>query len=59
MTNHQLDQGNNETLTRGLFIEADGTFTALTYTQSKNFKTERGAVKWLAVRGLDKFGEVL
>ena len=41
-----IDLGNNESLTRGVFKEADGTFTALTFTRSKNFKTQAGAVRW-------------
>lgn len=46
-----LDLGNNETVSRGVFPEADGTFTALTFTRSKNFKTHKGAEKWLARNG--------
>ncbi|ELY5939590.1 DUF1391 domain-containing protein [Cronobacter sakazakii] len=44
MTN--LDLGNNESLTCGVFRNSDGTFTAMTFTKSKTFKTEAGAVKW-------------
>jgi hypothetical protein len=51
-----LNQGNNEVLSVGINAESDGTFTALTLTASKNFKTERGAEKWLAKRGYDKNG---
>lgn len=47
-TTTKLDQGNNESLVRGVFPETDGTFTAMTFTQSKNFKTKRGAELWLA-----------
>ncbi len=43
-----LDLGNNESATRGVFENSDGTFTALTYTQSKDFKTLKGAQKWFA-----------
>lgn len=43
-----LDLGNNESLTRGVVANNDGTFTALTFSQSKTFKTRRGAEKWLA-----------
>lgn len=43
-----LNTGNNESLVRGVFKETDGTFTALTFSRSKNFKTEAGAAKWLA-----------
>jgi hypothetical protein len=45
-----LDLGNNESITRGVFKNNDGTFTALTYTASKTFKTKKGAIKWLANR---------
>ena len=43
-----LELGNNESLSRGIFQETDGTYTAMTFTQSKNFKTKRGAELWLA-----------
>lgn len=43
-TTHDL--GNNETVKTGVFANTDGTFTALTFTKSKTFKTEAGAVKW-------------
>lgn len=42
------DLGNNESLKTGVFQNTDGTFTALTFTKSKTFKTEAGAQKWLA-----------
>lgn len=45
-----LDLGNNETLSTGITKNSDGTYTALTFTQSKTFKTVRGAEKWLAKR---------
>lgn len=45
-----LDLGNNETLVKGISKNNDGTFTALTFTQSKDFKTLSGAKKWLAKR---------
>ncbi|EQA1010437.1 DUF1391 domain-containing protein [Escherichia coli] len=31
----------------GVFPNQDGTFTAMTYTKSKTFKTEGGARRWL------------
>lgn len=31
----------------GIFQEADGRYLAMTYTQSKNFKTEAAARKWI------------
>jgi len=45
-----IDLGNNESLSKGVFANNDGTFTAMTYTQSKTFKTKNGAVKWLQAR---------
>ncbi|HDI6103756.1 TPA: DUF1391 family protein [Escherichia coli] len=39
--------GNNESLVYGVFPNQDGTFTAMTYTKSKSFKTEAGARRWL------------
>jgi hypothetical protein len=41
-----INTGNNESLTRGVFENADGTFTALTYSRSKDFKTKAGAIRW-------------
>ena len=46
----KLDLGNNESLVKGVFQNDDGTWTAMTYTQSKTFKTEAGAKRWLAKR---------
>ena len=43
-----LDLGNNEQISRGVTPNSDGTFTALTFTQSKTFKTRHGAERWLA-----------
>jgi hypothetical protein len=56
MENKKLDLGNNEMISQGLFAETDGTFTALTFSRSKNFKTEVGAIRWLSKRNLNKFG---
>ena len=42
-----LDLGNNESLSQGAFPQHDGRFLALTFTRSRWFKTERGAVRWL------------
>lgn len=44
--NETHDFGNNESIVTGVFPNANGTFTALTFTKSKEFKTEAGAVKW-------------
>jgi len=43
-----LELTNNDSLVRGITKNNDGTFTALTYTRSKTFKTLKGAQKWLA-----------
>lgn len=43
--------GNNEQISRGV-VEINGQFLALTFTQSKTFKTRAGAIKWLAARGV-------
>jgi hypothetical protein len=43
-----LDLGNNESLSTGIAKNSDGTYTALTFTKSKTFKTAKGAEKWLA-----------
>lgn len=48
--NRTLATGNNEVVSRGVFPNNDGTWTAMTFTTSKTFKTERGAVAWLAKR---------
>lgn len=45
-----LNTGNNESLAKGVFQNDDGTWTALTFTQSKTFKTEAGARRWLSKR---------
>ena len=52
-----LDFGNNEMASTGIVDERDGTFTALTLTVSKTFKTRKGAEKWLAARGYTATGE--
>lgn len=52
----QQDQGNNEQISRGVF-ELHGQFTALTFSQSKTFKTRAGAERWLAARGYGPNGE--
>lgn len=52
---HTQDQGNNETKSRGIF-ELHGRFTALTFAESKTFKTRKGAEAWLARRGYNADG---
>lgn len=43
-----ISLGNNEKISSGIIAERDGTFTAMSFTQSKNFKTEAGAKRWYA-----------
>lgn len=52
-----LNMGNNETLSRGIVKNNDGTFTAMTYSQSKDFKTLKGATKWIEKLGFNANGE--
>ena len=52
-TADQIDLGNNETASAGIFLNSDGTFTAMTFTASKTFKTAAGAKRWLARRGYE------
>lgn len=54
-----LDLGNNESLSTGIFSQHNGTFTALTLTQGKDFKTRKGAEKWLATKGYAPNGKKL
>ncbi|EBF8256718.1 DUF1391 family protein [Salmonella enterica subsp. enterica serovar Adjame] len=42
-----IDLGNNESVVYGVFPNNDGTFTAMTFTRSKTFKTGAGARRWL------------
>jgi hypothetical protein len=49
-TTTKIQMNNNESLTRGITRNNDGTFTALTFSASKTFKTQAGAVRWLAAR---------
>jgi len=49
-TTISIDLGNNDSLTRGIFKNADGTFTALTFSSSKTFKTYAGAARWFKSR---------
>ena len=41
------DLGNNETRSYGVFDKGDQGFLAMSRTQSKWFKTRRGAVNWM------------
>ncbi len=51
-----VDMGNNESIALGVADNNDGTFTALTHSSSKTFKTYNGAAKWLAKRGYNADG---
>jgi hypothetical protein len=42
--------GNNETLSKGIFPQVNGTYLALTFSASKVFKTLAGAQRWMARR---------
>jgi hypothetical protein len=43
-----LDLGNNESVSTGITKNSDGSYTAMTFTQSKEFTTLKGAEAWLA-----------
>jgi len=45
--NKTEDMGNNETRSYGIFNQGDQGWLAMSRTQSKWFKTERGATNWL------------
>jgi hypothetical protein len=49
-TTTRINLGNNEIISRGISQNSDGTFTAVTFSASKTFKTQSGAIKWLAAR---------
>lgn len=49
-TTTTIDLGNNETLSRGVFANPDGTFLALAFAVSRTFRTRGGAERWLARR---------
>ena len=49
-TTRTINTGNNETISKGIFPQADGTFLALTFSASTTFKTLAGAQKWMARR---------
>jgi hypothetical protein len=50
MTTIKIETGNNESVVRGISKNSDGTFTAVTFSQSKTFKTLKGAQKWMAAK---------
>jgi hypothetical protein len=49
------DLGNNESVSTG-YEKTDQGYLALTRTESKWFKTERGAITWLDRRGYNPDG---
>lgn len=53
----QHDLGNNESVSTGYRFMGEQGYLALTRAESKWFKTEAGAVRWLARRGYDAHGE--
>lgn len=53
-----VDMGNNERASIGVCADAAG-YTALTLTESKTFKTRKGAEQWLERRGYRPNGERL
>lgn len=56
MTTTQHDIGNNETISTGYRYMGEQGYLALTRIESKWFKTEAGAIKWLARRGYNADG---
>lgn len=51
-----LDLGNGETLSTGIFPQADGTYLALTLSVSRTFKTRKRAEQWMESRGYNADG---
>lgn len=49
-TSIRIELGNNEVISRNISRNADGTFTAVTFSASRSFKTYKGAVKWMTAR---------
>ena len=43
----KIDLGNNESISRGINKNNDGTYTAMTFSKSKTFKTLKGAENWM------------
>lgn len=50
------DFGNNEEMSRGI-VQVGKTYVAMTFTQTRTFKTLSGAIKFLAKFGLNQYGE--
>ena len=53
------EMNNNESFSVGIAGNLDGTYTTLTPTQSKDFKTYKGAAAWMLKRGFDAQGKRL
>lgn len=49
-TNTNIDLGNNESISRSIVRNLDGSFTDVTFSASRTFKTYKGAVKWMAAK---------
>jgi hypothetical protein len=54
--NQMIDLGNNESATVGIIPSSAG-HLAMTFTESKSFRTWRGAIAWLARRGYTATGK--
>ena len=46
--NTTIGRGKNEQIGWGIYRKNDGTYTAMTLTKSKDFKTLKGAQKWMS-----------
>lgn len=51
-----IDMGNNESVSVGLRPNADGTYTAMTFVESKDFSKEVNGQRWLRRRGYNPDG---
>lgn len=56
MSTTTRDLGNNESVVTGYSFHGEQGYLALTNVESKWFKTEAGAIRWLARRGYDATG---
>jgi len=46
-TSTTIDLGNNSSISRGITKNNDGTYLAMTFSKSKEFKTLKGAQRWM------------
>jgi len=51
-----LDLTNNETAKIGIFANSEGEYTAVTLSQSRTFKTYKGAANWMSKKGYNENG---